>query len=66
MAFSLANGLSYAFLEASMNKIALWKNVRVDDWTAERAFITGNVSTLIWSQKISIGTKINCLYVVLY
>ena len=26
-----------------MDKIALWKNVRVDDWAAERAIIASNV-----------------------
>ena len=26
-----------------MNNIALWKNVRVDDWTAERAITASNV-----------------------
>ena len=30
-------------MEVSMNKIALWKNVRVYDWTAEKAIIAGNV-----------------------
>ena len=29
-----------ALLEVSTNKRALWKNVRVDDWTAELAAIT--------------------------
>ena len=27
-----------------MDKIALWKNVRVDDWTAELAIIASNVN----------------------
>ena len=27
----------------SMNKIALWISVRVDDWTAERAIIASNI-----------------------
>ena len=33
----------YALLEVSMNKIALWKNVRIDGWTAELAIIASNV-----------------------
>ena len=37
------NGMYYALLEVSMNKIALWKNVHVDDRTAELAIIASNV-----------------------
>ena len=29
--------------DVSMNKIRLWKNVRVDEWRAERAIIASNV-----------------------
>ena len=36
-------GLCYALLEVSINKIALWNNVRVDDWTAERIFYLGKI-----------------------
>ena len=37
----------------SMDKIALWKNVHVDDWTAERAIIASNlVMSLV---RMSIG-----------
>ena len=32
-----------ALLEVSMNKVALWKNVNVDDWKAELAVIASNV-----------------------
>ena len=35
-------GLYYALLEVSMDKIALWTNVHVDDWTAERVIIVSN------------------------
>ena len=36
------DGLYYALLEVSMDKIALWKIVRVDDWTDERTIIASN------------------------
>ena len=36
------SGLYYALLEVSMDKIALWKNVRVDNWTAELAIIASD------------------------
>ena len=29
-----------------MNKIALWKNVPADDWTAKRAIIASNELTM--------------------
>ena len=32
----------HTLLEVSMNKIALWKNVRADDWAAELAVIASN------------------------
>ena len=35
-------GLYSALLEVSMNKIAPWKNVHTDDWTAELAIIARN------------------------
>ena len=44
-------GLYYAFvhvLEVSINKIALWKNLHVDDWTVERAIIASNDDHLEW------------------
>ena len=31
-----------SFVQVSMNKIALWISIRVDDWTAERAIIASN------------------------
>ena len=35
--------LNYTLLELSIDKIALWKkNVRIDDWTAERAISASN------------------------
>ena len=34
--------LYYALLEVSMDKIVLWKNIRVHDWTAELAIIASN------------------------
>ena len=37
--FSEWGVLYYALLLVSMEKIALWKNVRVNDWTAERVII---------------------------
>ena len=40
--------LYYALLELSMNKITLRKNVRVDDWTAERAIITSNGAEVMY------------------
>ena len=40
------SGLYFALLEVSMNKIALWKNVHVDDWIAESMIIASNVSTV--------------------
>ena len=36
--------LYQALSEVSMNKLALWINVCVDDWTAERATIASNAS----------------------
>ena len=36
--------LYYALLEVSMNKIALWKNIRVDDRTSELVIIASNES----------------------
>ena len=36
--------LYQALSEVSMNKLALWINVCVDDWTAERAIIASNAS----------------------
>ena len=44
--------LYYAFLEVSMDKIALWKNVRVYDWTPELAIIASNVK---WNFKLIQG-----------
>ena len=39
----LVNGLVVSrIVEVSMNKIALWIDVRVDDWTAKRAIIARN------------------------
>ena len=35
-------GLYFALLEVSLSKIALWKNVCVDDWTDELAVIASN------------------------
>ena len=34
--------LRYVLLEMFMNKILLWKNVRVNDWTAELVIIVRN------------------------
>ena len=34
-----------------MDKIALWKNIRADDWTAETAIIASNVDVLVTLQK---------------
>ena len=42
--------LCQALFEVSMNKIALWINVSVDDWSAERAMIGSNV---LFSRQIS-------------
>ena len=39
---SESDGSYYTLLEVSMDKIALCKNVRVDDWTAERPIIANN------------------------
>ena len=39
-------GLYYALLEVSMNEIALWRNVRVDDWTGELSIIARNIEVL--------------------
>ena len=39
-------GLYYALLEVSVNKIAMRKNVRVDDLTAELAIIASNVNSV--------------------
>ena len=38
-------------MEVSMNKMALWINFRVDDWTAELAIIASNISK--WQISIS-------------
>ena len=38
------DGLYYALLGMSVNKIALWQNVRLDDCTAELAFIASNTA----------------------
>ena len=35
-------GLYYVLLEVSINKIAFWKNVRLDDWTDELVIIASN------------------------
>ena len=43
------DGLYYALLEVSMNKIALWKNVLVDDRTAELAITASNVNQQEWN-----------------
>lgn len=32
----------------SMNKITLWKNLQVDDWTVEGAIIASNDDYLEW------------------
>ena len=46
-------GLYYAFLEVSMNKIALWKNVRLNDWTAELEIIASNGKK--WLENVNAG-----------
>ena len=41
----------------SMNKIALWTNICVDDWTVERVIIASNVSSVCvddWTTKRAI------------
>ena len=44
------DGLYYAVLEVSLQKIALWKNVCVDDWTVPVAIIASNVTILMKSR----------------
>ena len=50
--------LYYAFLGVSMNKITLWKNVHVDDWTIELAIIAINVSVEFWNVLLLWGVTI--------
>ena len=52
-------GLYYALLEVSMNKIALWKNVHVEDWTAELAIIASN-------DTLEMATHNHCFYITLF
>ena len=37
------NIVESSIVGVSMNEIALWISVRVDDWTAEKAIIASNV-----------------------
>ena len=50
-------GFYCALLKVSMKKIVLWKNVRVDDWTAERVTITSN-DDKNWKSKMTIRLQI--------
>ena len=40
-----------------MDKIALWKNVRIDDWTAEKAIIASNRTSLKFHSPAEFSTR---------
>ena len=51
-------GLYYAFvhvLEVSINKIVLWKNLHVDDWTVEGRSLL--VMMTIWNDCFKLSAK---------
>ena len=50
--------LYYALLEGSMNKITLWKNVHVDDWTVEGVIIASMAKYMFANDEFII----NCVH----